>query len=131
VSLTPKEPEKEIGQEARQSYLVFARAVVGEIHLDYTTLYQRFAQNDWAAIKLDDAVALAALKAGYSPKDVVGFLHQGPYVQYQIHERQVPVATLTQYAKSTVVKALQQSEKTQTIQQTGRERSRKLSQELG
>jgi hypothetical protein len=107
VTLSPKEPEKLAGQEARQTYLVFARAVIGETSVDYATLYQRFAPNDWAAIKLDDGVALAALKSGYSAKDVVGFLHQSPYVQHQIHAGQIPVATMTQYAKATVQKALQ------------------------
>jgi hypothetical protein len=116
VTFTPKEPEKLAGQEARQTYLVFARAVIGETNVDYATLYQRFAHNDWAAIKLDDGVALAALKSGYSAKDVVGFLHQSPYVQHQIHVGQVPVATMTQYAKSTVQKALQALSQTQGIQ---------------
>ncbi len=107
MTLSPKEPEKLAGQEARQTYLVFARAVIGETSVDYPTLYQRFAPNDWAAIKLDDGVALAALKSGYAAKDVVGFLHQSPYVQHQIHVGQIPVATMTQYAKATVQKALQ------------------------
>jgi hypothetical protein len=107
VTFSPKEPEKPAGQEARQTYLVFARAVIGETNVDYATVYQRFAPNDWAAIKLDDGVALAALKSGYAAKDVVGFLHQSPYVQHQIHAAQVPVATMTQYAKATVQKAIQ------------------------
>jgi hypothetical protein len=59
--------------------LVFARAVIGETSVDYSTLYQRFAPNDWAAMKLDDGLALAALKSGYAAQDVVGFLHQSPY----------------------------------------------------
>jgi hypothetical protein len=116
VTFTPKEPEKLAGQEARQTYLVFARAVIGETSVDYATVYQRFAPNDWAAIKLDDGVALAALKSGYTAKDVVGFLHQSPYVQNQIHAAQVPVATMTQYARSTVQKALQLLGQTQGIQ---------------
>jgi len=124
VSLTPKEPEKPAGQEARQTYLVFARAVIGETGVNYATLYQRFAPHDWAAIKLDDAVALAALKSGYIPNDVVGFLHQSPYVQHQIHARQTPVATMTQYAKATVMTALQLLEKTQTFQRQKQERTR-------
>jgi hypothetical protein len=115
VTFIPKEPEKLAGQEARQTYLVFARAVIGETSVDYATLYQRFAPNDWAAIKLDDGVALAALKSGYAAKDVVGFLHQSPYVQHQIHAGQIPVATMTQYAKSTVQKALQVLGQTQGI----------------
>jgi hypothetical protein len=116
VTFTPKEPEKLAGQEARQTYLVFARAVIGETSVDYATLYQRFAPNDWAAIKLDDGVALAALKSGYAAKDVVGFLHQSPYVQHQIHAQQVPVATMTQYAKSTVQKAMEVLGQTPGIQ---------------
>jgi hypothetical protein len=116
VTFTPKDPEKPAGQEARQTYLVFARAVIGETAIDYSTLYQRFAPNDWAAIKLDDGVALAALKSGYAAKDVVGFLHQSPYVQHQIHVSRVPVATMTQYAKSTVQKALQALGQTQDVQ---------------
>ena len=116
MTFTPKEPKKPAGQEARQTYLVFARAVIGETNVDYSTLYQRFAPNDWAAIKLDDGVALAALKSGYAAKDAVGFLHQSPYVQHQIHVGQVPVATMTQYAKSTVQKALQVLGRTQGIQ---------------
>jgi hypothetical protein len=116
VTFTPKEPEKPAGREARQTYLVFARGVIGETAVDYTTLYQRFAPNDWAAIKLDDGVALAALKSGYAAKDIVGFLHQSPYVQHQIHVGQVPVATMTQYAKATVQKALQVLGQTQGIQ---------------
>jgi hypothetical protein len=66
-------------------------------------------------IKLDDGVALAALKSGYSAKDVVDFLHQSPYVQHQIHVGQVLVATMTQY-ESTVQKALQVLGQTQGIQ---------------
>ncbi len=67
-------------------------------------------------MKLDDGVALAALKSGYSAKDVVGFLHQSPYVQHQIHVGQVTVATMTQYAKATVQKALQVLGQMQGIQ---------------
>jgi hypothetical protein len=63
MAAKPKEPENAAGQQARQHYLEQARRVVGEANLDYAALYQRFAQNDWAAIKLDDSVALAALKA--------------------------------------------------------------------
>jgi hypothetical protein len=116
VTFSPKEPENPAGREARHTYLVFARGVIGETSVDYSTLYQRFAPNDWAAIKLDDGVALAALKSGYAAKDVVGFLHQSPYVQHQIHVGQVPVTTMTQYAKSTVQKALQVLGQTQGIQ---------------
>jgi hypothetical protein len=129
VTFTPKEPEKPAGREARQTYLVFARGVIGESSVDYTTLYQRFAPNDWAAIKLDDGVALAALRSGYAAKAVVGFLHQSPYVQHQIHVGQIPVATMTQYAKSTVQKALQvlgQTQGTQNQSGTGVATQREL-----
>ncbi|MCU0567477.1 MAG: hypothetical protein MUF49_12880 [Oculatellaceae cyanobacterium Prado106] len=85
MPLKPKEPETETGKQARQQYLEHAQRITGEAGLDYATLYQRFAQNDWAAIKLDDAIALSALRAGYSPKEVVGILHQSPYLQYQVH----------------------------------------------
>ena len=107
-TLTPKAPENESGKEARQTYLVFARAVIQEMSVDYATLYQRFVGNDWAAIKLDEEVGKTALKAGYAPKDVVQFLHQSPYVQYQIHQKQVPVKSMTQYAVSLVTEAMQQ-----------------------
>ena len=52
-----------------------------------------------------------ALKAGYAPKDVVQFLHQSPYVQYQIHQKQVPVKSMTRYAVSLVTEAVQQMQR--------------------
>ena len=76
--------------------------------MDYPTLYQRFVGNDWAAIKLDEEVGKTALKAGYAPKDVVQFLHQSPYVQHQIHQKQVPVKSMTRYAVSLVTEAVQE-----------------------
>jgi hypothetical protein len=118
MALTPKTPETEAGQTARQQYLTLAREVIGEEDLDYTTLYQRFAENDWAAIKLDDAVALQALQEGYTPKEVAGLLHQSPYIQHQVHHNRVPVAPMTQYAKGTVIKMLQQLRVTQSAQQS-------------
>jgi hypothetical protein len=124
MAAKPKEPENEAGKQARQQYLEQARRVIGEASLDYSALYQRFAQNDWAAIKLDDTVALAALKAGYSPKEVVGILHQGPYLQHQVHVNRVPLAPMSQYVRSTVMKAVQRLEKAQGTQKTqGRSRS--------
>jgi hypothetical protein len=86
VTFSPKEPEKPARRKARHTYLVFARGVIGETNVDYTTLYQRFAPNDWAAIKPDDGVALAALKSGCAAKAVVSFLHQSPYVQHQVQK---------------------------------------------
>ncbi len=116
MSPQPKAPENDAGRAARQQYLEQAQKVVGEPELDYPTLYQRFAGNDWAAIKLDDAVAIAALSAGNSPKEVVGILHQSPYLQYQVHENKVPLPPMSQYAKSTVIKAIRQLEKSQASQ---------------
>lgn len=116
--LTPQTPETEAGQQARQRYLTLAREVIGEDDLDYTRLYQQFAANDWAAIKLDDAVALQALQAGYTPKEVAGLLHQSPYIQHQVHHNRVPVAPMTQYAKGTVIKMLQQLKVSQSAQQS-------------
>lgn len=75
--------------------------------MDYSTLYQRFAENDWAAIKLDDVVAEAVLRAGFSPKSVVGVLHQGPYLQFQVHHWKTPLAPMSQYVRSTVLTAMQ------------------------
>lgn len=123
MALTPKTPETAAGQEARQQYLELAQQVTGDAQLDYSTLYQRFAENDWAAVKLDDAVALKGLKAGHSPKVVVGILHQSPYVQYQVHHNRVPVAPMSQYVRSTVMKVLQQWKQTQATQaQSGQRR---------
>ncbi|MCG8364000.1 MAG: hypothetical protein MJA27_11795 [Pseudanabaenales cyanobacterium] len=107
MALTPKEPESEVGCKARRVYLQFAQRVIRESTLDYPTLYQRFAQNDWAAIKLDDAVAEAVLRAGFSPKSAVGVLHQGPYLQFQVHHRKTPLAPMSQYVRSTVLTAMQ------------------------
>ena len=117
MTLIPKIPETEAGKEARQQYLTLAQQVIGEAQLDYDTLYQRFAENDWAAIKLDDAVALKALKAGHSPKTVVGMLHQSPYIQHQVHHNKVPLAPMSQYVRSTVMKVMQQWTQAQASQQ--------------
>ncbi|NEQ44317.1 MAG: hypothetical protein F6K00_12475 [Leptolyngbya sp. SIOISBB] len=116
MALTPKTPETQAGQEARQQYLELAQQVIGDAQVDYTALYQRFAENDWAAVKLDDAVALKGLKAGHSPKTVAGILHQSPYVQHQVHHNRVPVAPMSQYVRSTVMKVLQQWKQTQASQ---------------
>ncbi|NEQ47519.1 MAG: hypothetical protein F6K00_29845 [Leptolyngbya sp. SIOISBB] len=116
MALTPKIPETEAGQEARQQYLELAQQVIGDAQVDYNMLYQRFAENDWAAVKLDDAVALKGLKAGHSPKTVVGILHQSPYVQHQVHRNRVPIAPMSQYVRSTVMKVLQQWKQAQASQ---------------
>jgi hypothetical protein len=111
MALVPKEPEKEAGQKARQSYLTLARIVMGEPQMDYTTLYQRYAELDWAAIKLDDAVAVAALQKGYSPKATAGILYQSPYMQHKVHQQNAPLSAMRQYVKGTVIKAVQEVEK--------------------
>ena len=117
MSLQPKEPNNEAGKAARQQYLDLAKQVTGEADLDYATLYQRFAENDWAAVKLDDAVAGRSLKAGNSPKKTVGILHQSPYLQHQVHHRNVPLAHMSQYVRSTVLKTVQQQKQAQSAQQ--------------
>lgn len=124
MELTPKEPATEVGVQARQAYLTFAQRVVGD-EVDYATLYRQFASNDWAAIKLDDAVAEAVLRAGYSQKSAVGVLHQGPYVQHQVHQKGAPAAAMSQYVRSTVLMAMQrvsgQGQGTRRQQQPGLE----------
>jgi hypothetical protein len=131
MALTPKTPETEAGQEARQQYLELAQQVIGDTQVDYTALYQRFAENDWAAVKLDDAVALKGLKAGHSPKAVVGILHQSPYVQHQVHHNRVPVAPMSQYVRSTVMKVLQQWKQAQATQaQPGQRRQQQTGLDL-
>ena len=115
MELTPKEPANERGVLARQQYLELARVVIGEPQIDYGTLYERFAQNDWAAVKLDEAVALKGLTTGHSPKAVVRILHQSPYMQHQVHQNKVPLAPMSQYVRSTVMKVLQQVEKAKSL----------------
>jgi hypothetical protein len=120
MSLEPKKPSNEAGKAARQQYLDLAKRVTGEANLDYNTLYQRFAENDWAAVKLDDAVASLSLslRSGNSPKQTVGILHQSPYLQHQVHQRNVPLAPMSQYVRSTVLKTVQQQKQAQSQQRS-------------
>ena len=118
MSLEPKTPSNESGKVARQQYLDLAKRVTGEANLDYDTLYQRFAENDWAAVKLDDAVASLSLRVGNSPKQTVGILHQSPYLQHQVHRRNVPLAPMSQYVCSTVLKTFQQQKQAQSQQRS-------------
>ena len=118
MSLEPKQPSNESGKVARQQYLDLAKRVTGEANLDYDTLYQRFAENDWAAVKLDDAVASLSLRVGNSPKQTVGILHQSPYLQHQVHRRNVPLAPMSQYVRSTVLKTFQQQKQAQSQQRS-------------
>ncbi|MEM9804135.1 MAG: hypothetical protein AAF959_02560 [Cyanobacteria bacterium P01_D01_bin.56] len=115
MALTPKEPASERGVVARQQYLELARRVIGDPHLEYDVLYKRFAENDWAAIKLDESVALKGLTSGHSPKVVSGILHQSPYLQYHVHQNKVPLPPMSQYVRSTVMKVLQQVEKAKSL----------------
>ncbi|NJM96923.1 MAG: hypothetical protein HC800_06825 [Phormidesmis sp. RL_2_1] len=108
MALEPKQLSNPAGQAARQQYLELAKRVTGEAKLDYATLYERFVENDWAAVKLDDAVATLALKVGHSAQETVGILHQSPYLQHQVHHRNVPLAPMSQYVRSTVLKSVQQ-----------------------
>ena len=126
--LEPKEPSNDAGKAARQQYLDLAKRVTGDAKLDYATLYQRFAENDWAAVKLDDAVASLSLKAGNSPKQTVGILHQSPYLQYQVHHNNVPLAPMSQYVRSTVLKTVQQQSKQAQTQQRNTSRSSEMEQ---
>ena len=118
MSLKPKQPSNESGKVARQQYLDLAKRITGEANLDYDTLYERFAENDWAAVKLDDAVASLSLRTGNSPKQTVGILHQSPYLQHQVHHHNVPLAPMSQYVRSTVLKTVQQQRQVQSQQRS-------------
>ena len=118
MTLKPKQPSNESGKAARQQYLDLAKHVTGEANLDYVTLYQRFAENDWAAVKLDDAVASLSLRFGNSPKQTVGILHQSPYLQHQVHHCNVPLAPMSQYVRSTVLKTVQRQKQAQSQQRS-------------
>jgi hypothetical protein len=128
--LEPKKPSNAAGQAARQQYLDLAKRVTGEANLDYETLYQRFAENDWAAVKLDDAVASLSLKAGNSPKQTVGILHQSPYLQHQVHHRNVPLAPMSQYVRSTVLKGVQQLKQARSLSSETQPRSASQKSEI-
>jgi hypothetical protein len=128
--LEPKKPSNEAGQAARQQYLDLAKRVTGEANLDYQTLYQRFAENDWAAVKLDDAISSLSLKTGNSPKQTVGILHQSPYLQHQVHHHNVPLAPMSQYVRSTVLKSVQQLKQTQSLSSETQNRSASRKSEI-
>ena len=108
MDLIPKEPANECKVLARQTYLELARRVIGEPQIEYGVLYQRFVENDWAEIKLDEAVAMKGLTSGHSPKVMARILHQSSYLQHQVHRNKVPLAPMSQYVRSTVMKVWQQ-----------------------
>lgn len=39
MDFTPKEPQKEVGRQARQQYLQFAQRIIDEPTMDYTTIH--------------------------------------------------------------------------------------------
>ncbi|MEL7011313.1 MAG: hypothetical protein AAGM29_22385, partial [Cyanobacteria bacterium J06588_4] len=59
-----------------------------------------------------------SLKVGNSPKQTVGILHQSPYLQHQVHQRNVPLAPMSQYVRSTVLKTVQQQKQVQSQQRS-------------
>lgn len=104
----PSDTRSETAKAARESYLDLARQMIGEPTIDYTQLYQRFIQNGWSGVKLDDEVSLTALQSGKSPKDKYLTLLQGPYVQHQVYVKDMPKAAMTRYEKATVQEVLNQ-----------------------
>lgn len=103
MTLTPKELEYDCGRKARTEYWEYAQAVIGDSDLDYPKMYSQFVENEWACIKLDEAVALTALRAGRLPREVGGMLLQGPYIQLQVHHHQVSANLMTYYARAIVM----------------------------
>ncbi|MEM9804136.1 MAG: hypothetical protein AAF959_02565 [Cyanobacteria bacterium P01_D01_bin.56] len=95
-------------QVVRHDYLEISRRVIGEPDIDYLQLYQRFIINEWAAIKLDDEVALAAFEHGNPALDIFFTLLQGPFIQYQVYEKSVLKLAMTRYARCTVHEAFKQ-----------------------
>lgn len=106
MALTPREPQYDDSRQARAEYLEYAQIVIGEPSLDYLTLYGQFAENEWACIELDKAVANEALGAGRLPVEIASLLHQGPYIQVQVHHNQLPVAPMTYYARGIVLEQM-------------------------
>ena len=107
MDFTPKEPQTEGGCQARQQYLQFAQRIIDEPTMDYATLYKRFAPNDWAAIRLNDAVAEVALREGMAPQGVTGLLYQGPFAQCQYHQRGVTIHALNRCLRESLIVAKQ------------------------
>ena len=106
MALIPREPQYDDSRQARAEYLEYAQTVIGDPSLDYLILYGRFAENEWACIELDKAVALEALGSGRLPVEIASLLHQGPYIQVQVHHNQLPVAPMTYYARGIVLEQM-------------------------
>ena len=107
MDFTPKEPQTEVGRQARQQYLQFAQRIIDEPSMDYATLYRRFAPNDWAAIQLNDAVAEVALSEELAPQGVIGLLCQGPFTQFQHHQQGVTIHALQRCLRESLIVAKQ------------------------
>jgi hypothetical protein len=107
MDFKPKEPQTEGGRQARQQYLQFAQHIIYEPTMDYATLYKRFAPNDWAAIQLNDAVAEVALREGLAQQEVIGLLCQGPFAQFQHHQRGVTRHALNRCLRESLIVAKQ------------------------
>jgi hypothetical protein len=106
MALIPRDPQYDDSRQARAEYLEYAQIVIGEPSLDYSTLYGRFVENEWACIELDKAVAHEALGSGRLPVEIASLLHQGPYIQVQVHHNQVPLIPLTYYARGIVMEQM-------------------------
>jgi rubrerythrin len=116
-TLVPRDPETEKGQLAREQYLAFAKAALRENLSDYLALFQKYADDrseiQQSARSLDQTVARVALQSGHSPRQVMQFLAQGPFTQYETRalsaeEKQAALPRLLHYAKRTVEVAQQQ-----------------------
>jgi hypothetical protein len=105
----------------QQRFVEYANAVTGKVW-NYPDLYRSHIGSDLAAIQLDQKVAAAALKAGESAESVSALLQQSPYVRFQREVKQMPAATLEQYARGTVA----QVQEIQALRPKERESDRKL-----
>ena len=115
--LLPREPDTEKGQQAREQYLVLAKAALRVNFEDYQTLFQAYASEEpeeqQTAQQLDRTVAQVALQAGHSPRQVIQFVAQGPYVQCETRvqsseEKKAALPKLLHYAKTQVDTAQKQ-----------------------
>ncbi|NEQ54742.1 MAG: hypothetical protein F6K11_32235 [Leptolyngbya sp. SIO3F4] len=112
--LLPREPNTEKAQQSREQYLGLARVALKKEFANYHALFQTYAGNDDShnVQQLDQTVARVALQAGHSPRQVIQFIAQGPFVQFEtrLHspeENKAALPNLLHYAK-TQVEAAQQ-----------------------
>ncbi|NEP20278.1 MAG: hypothetical protein F6J97_25930 [Leptolyngbya sp. SIO4C1] len=113
----PREPETEKGQLARAQYLAFAKAALRENLSSYQALFEKYVsdqpETQQAAQGLDQTVARIALQAGHSPRQVIQFIAQGPFAQYETRalsaeDRKAALPKLLHYAKTIVEDAQKQ-----------------------